>query len=144
MHPVEGTLTLNGQPLANAQVVFHPKSPVDKKIVAARGRTDASGNFKLTTYDAHDGAAEGAYAVTVQFYQTVSAQHGVPAWPQHPAPKYSLPTTTDVTAQNLLRRQQVNAAEYSLVNSCSSRREALILPHPEYRGEGTITMQGIP
>src|SRR5262245_38254316 len=55
--PVTGTVTLDGKPLAGAQVVFQPKSGGQ----AASGTTDAQGKFTLTTFNAKDGAAVGSY-----------------------------------------------------------------------------------
>lgn len=59
--PVTGKVTLSGSPVAGATVTFSPKGnqPV------ALGRTDDSGTYSLTTYDAKDGAAEGDYTVII-------------------------------------------------------------------------------
>jgi len=59
--PVEGTVLLDGQPLADAQVLFLPKSSGRP----ATGRTDAAGKFKLTTDRQGDGAKPGEYNVGV-------------------------------------------------------------------------------
>jgi hypothetical protein len=50
-----------GSPVANAVVTFSPEAgqPV------AMARTDGSGKYTLTTYDANDGAALGDYKVMV-------------------------------------------------------------------------------
>src|SRR6187399_1844028 len=50
LFPVEGELKCNGQPLAGAQVVFHPRERT-AKVPPARAQTDASGKFKLTTFN---------------------------------------------------------------------------------------------
>jgi hypothetical protein len=42
---ITGSVTLNGQPLADARVEFHPKSNLN--IAAAEARTDAQGNFEI-------------------------------------------------------------------------------------------------
>ena len=60
--PVQGTLTVDGRPLANANVIFVPDDPDGK---SATGTTDASGAFRLTTFKLHDGAMRGSYKVTV-------------------------------------------------------------------------------
>lgn len=61
VYPVTGKITLNGAAVAGATVTFSPKQgqPV------ATGRTNSSGEYALTTYDANDGAAEGDYVVLV-------------------------------------------------------------------------------
>lgn len=63
--PVTGKVTLDGQPLPNATVVFTPSSPKD---ASALGYTDASGNYELETgYGAerHKGAPPGEYKVHI-------------------------------------------------------------------------------
>ena len=60
-HPVSGTVKLNGEPLGDAHVVFHPTG--DGGMIA-RGKTDSGGNYTLTTYDTGDGAIAGEYSVT--------------------------------------------------------------------------------
>jgi hypothetical protein len=65
-HPVAGTLTLDGKPVANAEIYLVPD---DERLVAAeptiapRGVSDAAGNFTLTTYAPNDGAPAGNYKV---------------------------------------------------------------------------------
>lgn len=58
--PVQGEVTLDGQPLAGAQVMFVPTTGRP-----ATGKTDAHGKFRLTTNHANDGVAAGEYTVTV-------------------------------------------------------------------------------
>ncbi len=57
---VTGHVTLDGQPLGDAGVMF---VPVDKGPVAS-GTTDAAGRFRLTTTNA-PGAQAGRYRVTI-------------------------------------------------------------------------------
>jgi hypothetical protein len=59
---VSGKVTLQGKPLADAQVVFQSKEGGAR---AASGTTDASGNYRLTTFKKDDGAVPGSYQVTV-------------------------------------------------------------------------------
>jgi len=58
---VTGMITYQGSPVANAVVNFVSSqgNPV------ATGKTDSSGQYFLTTYDASDGAAAGEYIVLV-------------------------------------------------------------------------------
>lgn len=62
---VTGKVTYNSSPIENATVVFHP---VGDDTLKSRGKTDAQGNFKLTTYDTDDGAPAGEYRVTVELW----------------------------------------------------------------------------
>jgi hypothetical protein len=58
--PVEGSVTLDGQPLGNATVVFRPTGGGPE----AGGLTDADGKFNLTGAQAQ-GVVPGEYTVTV-------------------------------------------------------------------------------
>jgi len=61
--PAGGTVTLDGQPAENAEVIFMPK-----KGRVASGVTDASGRFSLSTNKDGDGAVLGEHAVVVGEY----------------------------------------------------------------------------
>jgi len=65
--PVVGTVTLDGQPLANKSLLFTPESGGG---VSAGGNTDASGKYSLTAVVSgvtgdQAGAPPGQYKVTV-------------------------------------------------------------------------------
>lgn len=61
--PVRGVVKLDGQPVANASVVFIPQAPGGRE---AYGSTDANGAFRLTTTKPDDGALPGKYKVVIQ------------------------------------------------------------------------------
>ncbi len=71
--PVTGTVTLDGNPLAGATVTFH--GPMvgkgGKPGLSAVGTTDADGKFRLTTYEANDGAAAETYQVSITKVEAV-------------------------------------------------------------------------
>src|SRR3954467_732577 len=62
VYPVDGLLTVNGQPAAKANLAFHP---LDRSASAPCpvGQTDARGHFRVTTLANGDGAPAGDYAV---------------------------------------------------------------------------------
>ncbi|MSR56483.1 MAG: hypothetical protein EXS05_02280 [Planctomycetaceae bacterium] len=64
LHKVVGKVTVNGTPLADADVAFHP---VDGAKVArgATGRTQGDGSFVMGTYTNSDGVISGEYKVVV-------------------------------------------------------------------------------
>jgi Icc-related predicted phosphoesterase len=65
-HPVEGKVTLDGQAVSGATVVFHTfVTETEKYAAVCEGRTDELGRFKMTTYARFDGAPVGDYVVTV-------------------------------------------------------------------------------
>jgi len=96
-HPVEGFVQFEGRPLPGAFIVLHPKGLADQKVLPAHAKTDASGKFKSSTYDANDGAIAGEYSVTVEYQELVKTDDGVVAGPNLLPPKYANPQTTDVT-----------------------------------------------
>lgn len=98
VHPVEGQVQLDGQPLAGAFVVLHPKL-TDPKYVRAHAQTDAAGKFKATTYDANDGAIAGDYAITIEYQPIVKTDDGYSPAPNQLPPKYASPATTDVVVR---------------------------------------------
>jgi hypothetical protein len=59
---LEGTVTLDGQPLEGATVTFVPEGGSGP---SASGLTGSDGVFSLTTRTSGDGVAPGAYKVTV-------------------------------------------------------------------------------
>ncbi len=77
-----GVITLNGEPVPEAKVMFHPK---DGGSRTSYGTTNEKGEFKASTYGMHDGALVGHHIVTitkidtkdqVQFDATELAQKG--------------------------------------------------------------------
>ena len=92
---VTGKVLDGSKPVANATVVFHPVGDAGPK---PHGKTDANGEFKLTTYDGDDGddgAPAGKYKVTVELWATVTADGG----PVNKIPaKYARPDSSGFAA----------------------------------------------
>jgi hypothetical protein len=64
--PVTGKVFYRGSPAAGAEVVFQRLDPATGKPAGtARGRVEADGSFRLTTYRAFDGAAPGEHRVGI-------------------------------------------------------------------------------
>jgi hypothetical protein len=66
--PVSGKVMYKGAPVASADVTFM----CEEKNVSAFGRTDAHGEFKLTTYASNDGAVAGKHTITVVKIETAA------------------------------------------------------------------------
>ena len=64
-YPVQGTVTFNGQPVADATVNFHPVGQSRSSV----GRTDAQGRYELTTFSSGDGAMPGEYRVAISKFE---------------------------------------------------------------------------
>ena len=62
--PAQGVVTLNGEPVAGAMIMFTPVQ-IGTEAVAASTTTDEKGAFKMTTVDPGDGVFPGDYNVTV-------------------------------------------------------------------------------
>jgi hypothetical protein len=60
--PVTGHVLLDDAPLEGATVNFYSET----EDLTAYGLTDANGRFRLTTYEANDGAVPGKHRVTVR------------------------------------------------------------------------------
>lgn len=62
--PAHGVVTLNGEPVAGASVIFAPTS-IGGEAVSATATTNDKGEFKMTTLDPGDGVYPTEYVVTV-------------------------------------------------------------------------------
>ncbi|WDI43298.1 carboxypeptidase-like regulatory domain-containing protein [Bremerella sp. P1] len=60
--PVQGKITLEGTPIEGATVMFFS----EKLKITSYGKTDATGQYELTTYEPGDGAPIGRYQVSVK------------------------------------------------------------------------------
>lgn len=94
---VTGTVTLNGQPVDKAEVVFNPKQGGR----FASGVTDAQGHFSLSTAKPGDGAVPGQYTATLGEYYPPDAPPSPPKGggflPSRFPTKYADPSKSPVT-----------------------------------------------
>lgn len=90
---VEGTVTLDGDPVPNARVVFEsPNRPT------ATAKTDDEGYFELVTASQR-GIAEGSYGVSVSAYKTKDGGTESPMPILLTPKKYNLVSTSGLTAE---------------------------------------------
>lgn len=68
-YTVKGKVTLNGQPLPDADVIFLPLTEGSRQ---ATGRTAEDGSFTLSTFGDGDGAMAGEYKITVNYVELVA------------------------------------------------------------------------
>jgi len=85
--PVSGTVTLDGEPLPDADIVFHFKGSKPEKYVGASSRSDSEGRFQVKS-GKQLGIIPGRHKVTV-------ARSNSDAQPEVPE-KYSSLDTTDL------------------------------------------------
>jgi hypothetical protein len=76
--PVEGVVTLNGEPLPDAYVTFDPRSTLENRVAGpgSYGRTDAAGHYILETYDGRSGAVQAEHQVSIRTMLTERGADG--------------------------------------------------------------------
>ena len=62
--PAQGVVTFNGEPVADATILFSPKQ-IGGEAGSAQAITDSKGGFKMTTLDPGDGVYPGEYSVSI-------------------------------------------------------------------------------
>lgn len=103
--PVSGVVTLDGEPLANASVLFSPTG--QSQAQPSHAITDDSGNYSLAYADGRPGCATGFHVVVISKF---AQQDGTPFPPgtppdeasvngkEHLAAEYSSHTATRLNA----------------------------------------------
>lgn len=70
--PVSGTVTLDGEPVAQARVIFEPSRTGEDALTAgpsSNGLTDEAGRYTLlTTVNEDEGAVIGSHTITISTY----------------------------------------------------------------------------
>jgi hypothetical protein len=64
--PVSGQVTMNGRPLGNVRVDFHPDPDKGTRGTGSSGTTDAEGKFMLTVAPNQPGAVAGHHRVILE------------------------------------------------------------------------------
>ncbi|MGH6680102.1 MAG: metallophosphoesterase family protein, partial [Bradyrhizobium sp.] len=96
--PVSGKVFYRGSPAVGAEIVFRPADATARRAAgSARGRVEADGSFRLTTYYAFDGASPGEYQVSIVCYPPAAASGGDRGANRLPE-RYARPETSKLTA----------------------------------------------
>jgi hypothetical protein len=74
VYPVRGLVLVGDKPAKNAFVVFHPEGAEGPQALRPYGHATADGSFKLTTFEADDGAPAGEYQVSVVWLADVGGE----------------------------------------------------------------------
>src|SRR5687767_7734398 len=90
VHPVLGAIQFRGQPIVGAFVALHPENAT-AEVPSPRATVGPDGSFTLSTYDGNDGAPEGEYVLTVQWYKPIKQGNEVVGGPNVLPKKYSSP-----------------------------------------------------
>lgn len=73
--PVRGKVLSKSQPVEGAMLMFHPANPAHQNF-KGYAKTDRDGLFKVSTFNAFDGAPEGDYSVTITWPTVVPEDGG--------------------------------------------------------------------
>lgn len=77
IYPAVGKLLVQGKPVEKVMVVLHPLNGLDLQgAPKPNAKTLADGTFMLSTYDGHDGAPAGKYAVLCFSFRNEADEDG--------------------------------------------------------------------
>ena len=114
--PVSGKLTLDGQPMAGAFVMFYPlrRLPDDAAKNQPHAKVDEDGNFRLSTYGDGDGAPAGKYRVTVSWKTTDDSYSSeqISELPDKAPPRYIDSRTSRLFAE--VKEEETSLPEWDL------------------------------
>jgi hypothetical protein len=74
--PVSGKVMFQGRPATGAQVVLHPVNSSESNDVAPTATVQSDGSFEITAYESGDGAPQGDYVATVQWFKVTKEAGG--------------------------------------------------------------------
>ena len=106
--PVQGTVTMDGDPLPNASVVFVPENGRP-----AGATTDSQGRYKLTFSEGREGAMLGKHKVRISTASDPSETPGgepIPGTPETIPMKYNALTELEFT----VKAGEPNTADFEL------------------------------
>jgi hypothetical protein len=99
---VAGTVTLNGNPVEGANIVFSPAIGSDASRLSSQATTDHDGRFQLRTHigggQFKSGVVAGKYDVTVNKLDTASIKNTFSPPKNLLPPKYAEPKTSPLKA----------------------------------------------
>lgn len=93
---VEGTITLDGEPLGNAAISFLPAGAGVDGTSPSYGKTDANGQYSLEYSISESGAIAGKYRVAISTLQDADEDEGVAAQAETVPAKYNVNTELEV------------------------------------------------
>jgi hypothetical protein len=112
VHPTTGAIQFRGQPISGAFISLHPKGGSVTGAPSPRATVGPDGKFSLSTYDGKDGAPEGDYVLTVQWYKPIRQGNELVGGPNVLPKKYASARTSDLivkiaAGQNQLQPIQI-------------------------------------
>jgi len=99
--PAQGKILVDGEPAADAIVVFHPSTPhtipEGGTAVWSQANVDVDGNFSVSTYETGDGLPVGEYTISVTWHERSGMSMRNFGGPDRLNGKYADPKTTGLT-----------------------------------------------
>jgi hypothetical protein len=89
VYPVSGKVTVAGAVPEGALIVFYPAEGVVQPEHRPSAKVERDGRFRLTTYDAGDGAPAGDYTAVIQWNKIVKKGNDYVAGPNVVPPAYA-------------------------------------------------------
>jgi hypothetical protein len=102
VYPVTGKVLVGGQPAEGAIVTFYAASEEmrERKVPPPTATVDASGAFRLSSYEPDDGAPAGEFKVTIVWHEPPPPNAvGVFAQKDRLLGRYTNPQTSALTAR---------------------------------------------
>jgi hypothetical protein len=96
VHPTTGAIQFRGTPVSGAFVSLHPKLGAGTSAPSPRATVGPDGRFALSTYEGQDGAPEGDYVLTVQWYKPIRQGNELVGGPNVLPRKYASAKTSDL------------------------------------------------
>jgi hypothetical protein len=96
VHPVSGLVKFQGQSPEGAFISLVPKTAIEG-APAPRASVGKDGSFTVSTFNGEDGAPEGEYTVTIQWYKPVRQGKDLVGGPNVLPAKYASAQTSDLT-----------------------------------------------
>jgi len=97
--PVHGTVSFKGKPPVGAQVVLHAVNASGPTEVAPAATVREDGSFEITAYDPGDGAPDGDYVATIEWFKIVTGEGGGGRGPNVLPKQYASAKTSPVKVQ---------------------------------------------
>ena len=94
-YPTSGQVLVNGQPAADALVIFYHVEDWGSRSIVPQAWTDSEGRFVLSTYAMDDGAPAGDYRVVVEWPAYHSGRN---IGPDKLGGKFAKPESSGLTA----------------------------------------------
>lgn len=112
-YPVRGTVTFDGKPVPEAQIVFHPQGNWPAGVPRPIAQADEQGQFVMTTWQTGDGAPAGVYTVTVELREPRQRGEETVRDGRNLLPaRYAKPNNSDLRCD--VREQQENVVSLAL------------------------------